>query len=139
MQYSLPQMSKLNSQSPLTKELNSHASLQKSMTFYYDKKKRFSRHFYVNSSSFFHQKKKGVVQCFRNFKKVKIRYIWYRSVFSNVALCTTFTILLTLWNSEQKNGLLIKLFCFSSDFDETRWSCSYPCVLQFHQVSSKSD
>ena len=49
-----------------------------------------------------------------------------------------FTILLTLWNSEQKNGLLIKLFCFSSDFDETWWSCSYPCVLQFHQVSSKS-
>ena len=56
-----------------------------------------------------------------------------------VALCTIFTILLTLWNSEQKNGLLIKLFCFSSDFDETWWSCSYPCVLQFHQVSSKSD
>ena len=55
------------------------------------------------------------------------------------ALCTIFTILLTLWNSEQKNGLLIKLFCFSSDFDETWWSCSYPCVLQFHQVSSKSD
>ena len=42
---------------------------------------------------------------------------------------TIFTILLTLWNSEQKNGLLIKLFCFSSDFDETYWSFSYPCVL----------
>ena len=56
-----------------------------------------------------------------------------------MALCTIFTILLTLWNSEQKNGLLIKLFCFSSDFDETWWSCSYSCVLQFHQVSSKSD
>ena len=59
------------------------------------------------------------------------------------ALCTIFTILLTtLWNSEQKNGLLIKLFCFSFDFDfdeTTWWSCSYPCVLQFHQVSSKSD
>ena len=57
------------------------------------------------------------------------------------ALCTIFTILLTLWNSEQKNGLLIKLFRFSSDFDETWWSCSYSCVyvLQFHQVSSKSD
>ena len=27
--------------------------------------------------------------------------------------------LLTLGNSEQKNGILIKLFCFSSDFDET--------------------
>ena len=53
--------------------------------------------------------------------------------------CTIFTILLTLWNSEQKNGLLIKLFCFSSDCDETWWSCSYPCVLQLHQVSSKSD
>ena len=55
------------------------------------------------------------------------------------ALCTIFTILLTLWNSEQKNGLLVKLFCFSSDFDETCWSCSYPCVQQFHQVSSKSE
>ena len=40
------------------------------------------------------------------------------------ALCTIFTILLTLWNSEHKNGLLIKLFCFSSDFDETWWNCS---------------
>ena len=40
------------------------------------------------------------------------------------ALCTIFTILLTLWNSEQKNVLLIKLFCFSSDFDETWWNCS---------------
>ena len=38
-----------------------------------------------------------------------------------------------------ENGLLIKLFCFSSDFDETWWSCSYSCVLQFHQVASKSD
>ena len=28
------------------------------------------------------------------------------------ALCTIFTILLTLWNSEQKSGLLIKRFCF---------------------------
>ena len=56
-------------------------------------------------------------------------------------LCTIFTILLTLWNLEQKNGPLIKLFCFSSDFDETCWSCSYPWpfVLQFHQVSSRSD
>ena len=54
-------------------------------------------------------------------------------------LCMIFTILLTLWNSEQINGLFIKLFCFSSDFDETWWSCSYPSVLQFHQVSSKSD
>ena len=35
------------------------------------------------------------------------------------ALLTIFTILLTLWNSEQKNGLLIKLFCFLSNFDET--------------------
>ena len=32
-----------------------------------------------------------------------------------------------------------KTFCFSSDFDETWWSCSIQCVLQFHQVSSKSD
>ena len=43
------------------------------------------------------------------------------------SLCTIITILLTLWNSEQKNGLLIKLFCFASDFDK------------FHKVSSKSD
>ena len=50
-----------------------------------------------------------------------------------------FTILPTLWNSEQKNGLLIELFWFSSDFDEIWWSCSTQCVLQFHQVSSKSD
>ena len=52
-------------------------------------------------------------------------------------LCTIFTILLTLWNSEQKKGLLMKLFCFSSDFDETWWSCSYRCVhynfTKFHQ------
>ena len=54
-------------------------------------------------------------------------------------LCTIFTILLTLWNSEQKNGLLIKLFCFSSDFDETWWNCSTHWVLQLHQVSSNSD
>ena len=32
-----------------------------------------------------------------------------------------------------------KVFLFSSDFDETWWSFRYPCVLQFHQVSSKSD
>ena len=32
-----------------------------------------------------------------------------------------------------------KTFLFSIDFDETWLSCSYPCVLQFHQVSSKSD
>ena len=31
---------------------------------------------------------------------------------SPYALCTIFTILWTLWNSEQKNRLLIKLFCF---------------------------
>ena len=33
--------------------------------------------------------------------------------------CMIFTILLTLRNSEQKNGLLVKRFCFSSNFDET--------------------
>ena len=32
-----------------------------------------------------------------------------------------------------------KLSCLSSDFDETWWSCSYACVQQFHQDSSKSD
>ena len=40
------------------------------------------------------------------------------------ALCTIFMIQLTLWNSERKNGLLIKLFYFSSDFDETWRNCS---------------
>ena len=45
------------------------------------------------------------------------------------ALCTIFTILLTLWNSEQKNRLLIKLFCFSFDFDETWWNCSIHWIL----------
>ena len=39
-------------------------------------------------------------------------------------LYTIFTILLTLWNSEQKNALLKFFFCFSSDFDETWWNCS---------------
>ena len=34
---------------------------------------------------------------------------------------------------------IIKLFCFSSDFDETWWSCSTHFVLQFHQISSKLD
>ena len=71
-------------------------------------------------------------------KKMKTKIMWHERL-RRAALCTIFTILLTLWNSEQKNGLLIKLFCFSSDFDETWWSCSYLCVLQFHQVSSKSD
>ena len=35
--------------------------------------------------------------------------------------------------------LLIKLFCFSSDFDETWRSCNTQCVQQFQQVSSKFD
>ena len=39
-------------------------------------------------------------------------------------LYTIFTFLLTLWNSEKKNGLFKKLFCFSTDFDETWWNCS---------------
>ena len=55
-------------------------------------------------------------------------------------LCTIFTILLTLWNSEQKNGLLIKLFCFYLILMKLGEGCSYyTCILQFHQVSSKSD
>ena len=61
-------------------------------------------------------------------------YIW-----STAVLCTIFTILLTLWNSEQKNRPLKKLFCFSSNFDETWWNCSTQLVLQLRQVSSKSD
>ena len=60
-------------------------------------------------------------------------------LFGTLALCTIFTILLTLWNSEQKMSyILIKLFCFSSDFDETWWSCVYPCVLQNQMKNKKS-
>ena len=33
-----------------------------------------------------------------------------------------------------ENGLLIKLFCFSSDFDETWWNCSTHRVRQHHKV-----
>ena len=39
----------------------------------------------------------------------------------------------------EKWAILGKNFWFSSDFDETWWSCSYPCVLQFRQVLLKSD
>ena len=56
-----------------------------------------------------------------------------------MALCTIFTILQTLWNSEQKKGLLIELFYFSFDFDETWWNCFTQWVLQLHQVPSKLD
>ena len=48
----------------------------------------------------------------------------YLCTLSVYALCTILTILRTLWNSEQINGLLIKLFCFLSNFDETGWNCS---------------
>ena len=41
-------------------------------------------------------------------KKRKI----YQIYTPHIPLCTIFTILLTLWNSEQKNGLLIKTFLF---------------------------
>ena len=61
------------------------------------------------------------------------------STYIYLPLCMIFTILLTLWNSEPKKLLKIKLFCFSSDFDATWWSCSTHCVLQFYQVLSKSD
>ena len=50
------------------------------------------------------------------------------------ALCTIFTILLTLWNSEHKNWLLIKLFCFSSDFD----THVYYNFTNFHQNRMKN-
>ena len=88
-------------------------------------------------SSLFGQKIKKVtnVNFNRTTQGLFLSQCLYGSYFTHKhALCTIFTILLTLWNSEEKNGLLIKLFCFSSDFDETWWSCSYPCVLQFHQV-----
>ena len=51
--------------------------------------------------------------CSKNGKLVQWKCVY--------VLCTICTILLTLWNSELKNGLLIKLFYFSSDFDETWW------------------
>ena len=41
------------------------------------------------------------------------------------ALYMIFTILLILWNSEQKNRILKKLFCFSSNFDKTTTSPSF--------------
>ena len=69
------------------------------------------------------------------WRKAFIQFICDQSI----SLCTIFTILLTLWNSEQKNGLLIKKFCFSSDFDETWGNCSTHGYLQLHQVWSKSE
>ena len=37
------------------------------------------------------------------------------------------------------NVFLIKLFCFSSDFNETWWNCSTHRVLQHHIVFSNSE
>ena len=57
-----------------------------------------------------------------------------------LSLCMIFTILLRLWNSEQKNGLLIKR-CFSSDFDETWRNCSTHGnynFTKFHQNQMKN-
>ena len=62
----------------------------------------------------------------RDSQRLSNRYCTFESVLKEkytfvvglgppVALCTILTILLTLWNCEQKNGLLIKLFYFSSD------------------------
>ena len=65
--------------------------------------------------------------------------MFYEESVLGIALCRIFTVLLSLWNSEQKNGLIIKLFCFSSDFDETWWNCRTHGYLKLHQVSSKSD
>ena len=53
------------------------------------------------------------------------------------ALCMIFTILLTLLNSEQKNGLLTKLFCFASDFDETWWSWCTTISISFIKIGWK--
>ena len=72
------------------------------------------------------------VQCnddtiYHFLKSMQSKYIWlYENLrtTSSITLCMIFTTLLTLWNSEQKNELMIKLFCFSSDFDETWWNCS---------------
>ena len=44
--------------------------------------------------------------------RVKMQGIRMSKLAHPCTLCTIFTILLTLWNSKQKNGLLIKLFCF---------------------------
>ena len=38
-----------------------------------------------------------------------------------------------------ENGQLVKLFCFSSNFDETWWNCTSQWVLQLHQVLWKLD
>ena len=64
-------------------------------------------------------------------------YVLYQG--RGIALCTIFTILQTLWNSEQKNAMLIKLFCFSSNLDETWWNISTHEEQPLRQVSSKSE
>ena len=80
------------------------------------------------------------VQDPKNNPRVKLEKIKIYSNKIDNSLCMIFTILLTLWNSEPKKLLKIKLFCFSSDFDATWWSCSTHYVLQLHrQVSLKSD
>ena len=64
-------------------------------------------------------KPKVVLQFRQNRNSAKMAEIRPKTETESVSVVhyTIFMILLTLWNSEQKNGLLIKLFCFSSDFD----------------------
>ena len=71
-----------------------------------------------------------------------------RSVFNYDPDKNSWRVSTTMYNFQDSTDTLIfwthkwainKNFCFSSDFDETWWRYSYPCVLQFYQVSSKSD
>ena len=42
------------------------------------------------------------------------------------------------WFKNTKNGPLINLFCFSSNFDETWWSCSTPMCTSFIKIGWKT-
>ena len=78
-------------------------------------------------------------QIWQKIKKSLVRFVFNPFPHGTYyTLCTILTILLTLWNSEQKNGLLIKLFCFSSDFDETWLYCSIHVCMYIFSFSTCS-
>ena len=66
------------------------------------------------------------------WKKITLSYmVWYDTRVSNFVVELVFN----------KNGLLIKLFCFWSYFDETWWDCSthaYYNLTKFHQSRIKN-
>ena len=64
-------------------------------------------------------------------------YLWWISAALKRFSQHSATDTLKFWT--EKWAINENFFCFSSDFDETWWRCSYPCVLQVHQVFSKSD